>query len=189
MGLPIMHAIPWVVTLVALFLSAATDLKDRIVPNELVMLIAASGLALGLALRADQIWVSLLAAILVLGGLGVLAHYDLLGGGDVKLIAALTLLVPPERIGQLLIGIVLAGGLLGCVYLAARHMLRRRAVPQSDGAGPDRQASRFGRLVKQECARIEAGEPMPYALAVFVGAVSHVARELPQCCSAISCSL
>ena len=189
MGVSIMLAIPWVVSLLALCLCAVIDLRNRIIPDELVILIALSGLALSLTLRADQIWISVPAAMFVLVSLGVLAHFDLLGGGDVKLMAALTLLVPPEGIGSLLIGIVLAGGVLGCLYLAARHVLLGRAVPQGDRAGLDRPESRLGRLVRREYARIEAGEPMPYGLAILGGVVCYVARELPQCLSAISCSL
>ncbi len=188
MGVSLIHAIPWAVALGALYLSAATDLKERIVPNKFVAVIAASGVALTLAVRPDQLWISLLAAAGVLVGLGVLAHYDLVGGGDVKLISALTLLVPPERIGMLLVGIVLAGGLLGCAYFAARHVLEKRVAEQGDRRAFEPRASSLDRLVRDECARIAAGEPMPYALAVLAGAASYVARELPKCYSAISCS-
>ncbi len=184
-----MHALPWLVSLVALFVCAANDLKHRIIPNRWVLLIAASGLALTLALRPEQVWISLLAAAMILVGLGVLAHFDLIGGGDVKLISALTLLVPPAQIGALLILIALAGGVLGCLYFAARYRLQSAASPQVDRAGGSRPASRPQRLAARERARIAAGEPMPYALAVFGGLISYIARELPQCFSATSCSV
>jgi prepilin peptidase CpaA len=188
MGLHIMHALPWLVALVALFVCAANDLTHRIIPNRWVVLIAASGLALGLALRPELVWISLLAAAITLVGLGVLAHFDLIGGGDVKLISALTLFVPPERIGSLLMLIALAGGVLGCFYFAARFRLRR-AAPQVVRFDLDQPESRLQWLIKRECARIVSGEPMPYALAVLGGVVSYIARELPQCLSATSCSV
>jgi prepilin peptidase CpaA len=189
MGLHIMHALPWLVGLVALFACAANDLTHRIIPNRWVVLIAVSGLAQGLALRPELVWISLLAAAITLVGLGVLAHFDLIGGGDVKLISALTLLVSPEHIGSLLLLIALAGGVLACLYFAARYRLQRAAAPQADRPGLDRPASRLQRLVERERIRIASGEPMPYALAVFVGLVSYIARELPQCLSATSCSV
>jgi prepilin peptidase CpaA len=189
MGLNIMHALPWLVSLVALFVCAANDLKHRIIPNRWVVLIAASGLALALALRPEQVWISLLATAVILVGLGVLAHFDLIGGGDVKLISALTLLVPLEQIGSLLILIALAGGVLGCFYFAARYRLQRAPAPQNDPGGSGRPASRLQHLVARERARIAAGEHMPYALAIFGGLISYIARELPQCFSATSCSV
>ncbi len=184
-----MHALFWAISLVALCMSAATDLKERIVPNEFVGVIAACGLAIGLMLRPGEIWISVLAAIAVLVGFGVLAHFDVIGGGDVKLISAVTLLVPPERIGVLVAAITLAGGVLGCVYLVVRRRMESPAAPQADCPRGDPHTSRFGRLLREERARILAGEPMPYALAVFGGVVSYIARELPQCFSAISCSV
>jgi prepilin peptidase CpaA len=189
MGLHIMHALPWLVGLVALFVCAANDLTHRIIPNRWVVLIAASGLALGLALRPELVWISLPAAVLILVGFGVLAHFDLIGGGDAKLIGAVTLLVPPAQIGALLILIALAGGVLGCLYFAARYRLRMIAAPQADSGPLDRPASRLKSLVERERIRIASGEPMPYALAVFGGLVSYIARELPQCFSATSCSV
>jgi prepilin peptidase CpaA len=189
MSLNIMHALPWLVSLVALFFCAVTDLKHRIIPNRRVVLIAACGLALGLALRPEQVWISLLAAAIILVGLGVLAHFGLIGGGDVKLISALTLLVPPEQIGSLLILIALAGGVLGCLYFAARYGLQRAAALQDDRGGTSQSASPLGLLVEHERARIASGEPMPYALAVFGGLISYIVRELPLCFSATSCSV
>jgi prepilin peptidase CpaA len=189
MGLHIMHALPWLVSLVALFVCAASDLKCRIIPNRWVVLIAMCGLALSLALRPELVWISLPAAVLTLVGFGVLAHFDLIGGGDVKLISAVTLLVPPAQIGALLILIALAGGVLGCLYIAARYRLRMIATPQADRPGLDRQVGRLQRLVEREGIRIASGEPMPYALAVFGGLVSYIARELPHCFSATSCSV
>ena len=110
--------------LAVLTASAGTDLKERRIPNELAAAVAAVGLVQGLALRPGQVWLSLLVAFVVFCGLGVLSHYRIIGGGDLKLISAVTLLVPPERVGQLLIEIALAGGVLACIYLLAGYALR-----------------------------------------------------------------
>jgi prepilin peptidase CpaA len=189
MALLIMVAFLWSISLIALLLSATTDLRDRIIPNELVLLIAASGLAMGLITRPELLPVSLLAAFIVLMGLGVLSHFDVMGGGDVKLIAALSLLVAPQQIGSLLLGIMLAGGLLGGLYYVARHRLARRIAVPSDAGRAVRRNGRLSTLAESERARIAAGEPMPYALAITGGVLAHIASVMPQCFSGISCSL
>ncbi|MGA7323860.1 MAG: A24 family peptidase [Rhodomicrobium sp.] len=102
----------WAVSIAALFASAVTDLRERIIPNTIPLIIAACGLALSLQGGPWRIGMNVAAAITVFLALGFLAHYGFIGGGDVKLISAVTLLVPPERIGPLLIEIAIAGGLL-----------------------------------------------------------------------------
>ncbi len=187
----VFHAALWVLALTALLTSAWMDLKDRIIPNDLVILVGGSGLGLSLMLRPEQIWISLLVAVLALITLGVLAHYGMMGGGDVKLISATTLLVPPEHIGELMVLIALTGGLLSGVYLVGHWVLRRshpgRAAVSTEAAGG------HGRVpdswFSNEYLRIAAGQPMPYALAILGGMAVFIAGELLQCLSANFCSL
>jgi prepilin peptidase CpaA len=186
MPVHVLHGALWAVALAALTASAWTDLKDRIIPNELVGLAAASGLGLSLALRPDETWIGMLTATLMLFGLGVIAHHGIIGGGDVKLISAATLLVPPAHIGQLLAAIAIAGGVLSCAYLAARAALKRGHVRAAVPGGQNDQNA--GGWFSDECARIAAGGPMPYALAILGGVAGTVAGELPQCLSASFCS-
>jgi prepilin peptidase CpaA len=186
--LPI-YMISWPVILFLLAVSARMDLKDRIIPNELVAAVALVGLSQGFVARPGLVWLSLFAAIVVFCGLSILAHYKILGGGDMKLISAVTFLVPPDRVGQLLIEIVLAGGLLSCFYLAAQYGLKSQRAPQSatvDVASPE---SGQARMIKTERARIAAGDSLPYALAVLGGVLIYIAREFSQCFYAMFCSL
>ena len=90
--LPI-YMISWPAAFILLGISARTDLKDRIIPNELVVAIAAIGVAQALLARPGLVWLSLLAAAIVFCGLGILSHYKIIGGGDTKLISAVTFLV------------------------------------------------------------------------------------------------
>ena len=124
MSFVIIPKILWMISLAALLLSAATDLKERIIPNELVIAIALSGLLLCLTIRPGQICICLVASALVFLAMGVLCRYQALAGGDVKLMAAVTLLVPPGGVGELMAGIAVAGGLLSCLYLGASYMIR-----------------------------------------------------------------
>ncbi len=186
----VLHAVLWAVPVAALLASAWTDLKDRIIPNELVVLVALSGLGLGLLLRPDAIWISLLAAVLVLLVLGLAAHFGMMGGGDVKLISAATLLVPPGYIAQLIVFIALAGGLLSAGYFLARRMVGNRPVGRSLLSAEAAERDRWGPggWVSNERARIAAGGPMPYALAIVGGVAITLAGELSRCLSANFCS-
>jgi prepilin peptidase CpaA len=183
------HAVFWAIALMALLASTYTDVKDRIIPNELVGLAAGCGLALSLITRPELAWIGALAAVLALFALGTLAHHGLIGGGDVKMIAAVTLLFHPTQIGTLLLFIVMAGGVLSCIYIAARYALQKcqagqnylptAAVSHSD---TDRQGWLAG-----ECARIATGGPMPYGVAIFAGVAGLLARETPRCLPADFC--
>jgi prepilin peptidase CpaA len=153
--------------LACLLVAITTDLTDRIIPNRLVGVVLACSIALRLLSGPVPLLESLLGALAILVVLGMLASYDLLGWGDVKLIAAVSFAVPVHRVGALLLAITMAGGLLSLIYLAARGALRRAATATPEGAAP--QPGTLRRLLARESARIRANEPMPYALAVLGG--------------------
>jgi prepilin peptidase CpaA len=178
MSLPLfIQTISQPASLIVLGVSAGIDLRDRLIRNEFVIALAVIGLAQGLASRPGMIWLSALVAVIVFFGLGILAHFRIIGGGDLKLISAATLLVPPDRVGQLLIEIILAGGLLSCLYLAARYGLKSLPAFRSAAAKVDTSRSGFARMIRTECSRIAAGSPMPYALAVLGGVIIYTVIE------------
>lgn len=166
----------WSISLILLAVGAATDVKDRIIPNELVAGVAAIGLAEGLTARSGTVWLSLLIAVVSLFGLGLLSRWELIGGGDTKLVSAVTLLVPPGRVGQLLAQIVLAGGVVSCFYLAAHYRLK--GLPAAADHNRVAQGeSGWARAIRMERDRIAAGNSLPYALAVLGGVGIFIARE------------
>ena len=173
----------------ALLWGALTDLRLRIIPDRVSLLVAASGLIIAYFVRPADIYASLTAFALVFIAMCVLGYFDFVGGGDVKLVSAVTLLVPSSEVMNLLLAIALAGGLLSCTYLVARAWLKKDLAPPGDGPI----ATRWRWLdasdsLRQEGARIIAGEPMPYAFAILGGVVLHGARGLYQCHSAAFCS-
>ena len=172
----------WAGCLALVAASAITDLRNRIIPNRFVMLIGVAGIAFCIVSRPGFGWPSILIAFLVFLALGTLTHYKFLGGGDTKLITVLTLLVPPETVGMLLIDIMLAGGLLSATYLGACRALRK--VPQDAVA-----STAFNRFLYNERKRIISGKSVPYALAILVGLAFFMQNELHQCSFATSCSL
>ena len=189
---PPVSIVAWPASVLLLAFAAGTDVRDRRIPNKLVAAVCAVGLAQGLAVRPGLVWLSLLVAVAVFCGLGVLSHYRIIGGGDLKLISAVTFLVPPEHVGQLLIEIALAGGALACVYLGARFGLKNfDGLPESPfgAVGVARPESGLALAIKMERARIVAGDPLPYAVAVLGGVCIYIAKEFFQCFYAISCSL
>ncbi len=184
--LPIQMA-SWLATLVVLAISAGMDVRDRRIPNELVAAVAAIGLAQGLISRPGALWLSVVFAAAAFLGLGILSHHRIIGGGDVKLLSAVTLLVPPARVGQLLIDVALAGGVLSLLYLAAHFSLRTRSASPSGAAQVAGPVSGLALALRKERVRIADGGPMPYALAIFGGVFVYAARELPPCYFALSC--
>lgn len=191
MSLVLARAVLWAAVLAVLAVAAGIDLRRRIIPNETVALIAAGGVALSLLSRPGSTLFSLSIGVIVLLALLVVAHFNVLGAGDAKLIAATTLLVPPDRVALLLMAIALAGGLLSGVYLAAFHGLEHARAARRHGArsGSRHPAGSFAQLHRAGTARMRAGYSLPYALAVLGGVAFYLASELYQCSSGISCLL
>jgi len=113
---------------IALLCAAFSDLRKRTIANWLNAAIAIGAplfwWASGLALWPDvalQIGVAA-AAFALLAGLFAMGA---MGGGDVKLLTALALWVPPMLFVQLLIVMALVGGVLTIVF-SAWHIARRR---------------------------------------------------------------
>lgn len=114
-----------------LLLAAIGDLRTRTIPNRLNALIAV--LAPGYWLASDfAIWPDMalmlgVAFMLFLLFAGMFA-LGAMGGGDVKLIAALALWLPFPAVLTMLIAMALFGGLL-TILILIEHRLRRRPLP------------------------------------------------------------
>lgn len=172
----------WSVALVLLSFASLRDVRVRLIPNELVLSVTAIGLLAGAVDRPGTLWISFLFAFLLLIVLGTLGHYDVLGMGDAKMIAAVTLLAPLDRVPTLLLAIIMAGGVLSAVYLILNRVLKRRRR--------DRPANTaFARWLHRERVRIASGQSVPYGVAIFAGSAAYFIGELHQCLFATSCSL
>ena len=166
--------------LLALIAAAAKDLKDRIIPNGLVVFVVFIGLMLRFASESTSLESSVIGAGITFIVLAILAHRDFIGGGDAKLIAAATLLVPSDRIIPLLLDIALAGGLLSCFYLALLFIPKNTRQP----------AKRFLlSLFRKKRDGRTTNAPMPYAVAILGGVAACSLLEVLQCFNATSCLL
>ncbi len=155
--------------LAGLGVAAVTDLADRIIPNRVVLVVLCCGVGLRLISGPWPLLASVAGALVVLAVLSLPASYDLLGWGDVKLIAAVTFAQAADRMIALLLAVALAGGLLSCLYLAVRFVLRRMAARVGPAAPEASRGGAVCRLARLEGARMLANEPMPYAIAVLFG--------------------
>jgi Flp pilus assembly protein protease CpaA len=174
--------------LAGLAAASVTDIRERLIYNEIVVYVLAVGVALRLVSTPGSLWLSLAGALVLLVILGQFARFNVIGGGDAKLIAATMLLFPPQYDAELMTNIAVAGGVLSCVYLAARIALRRR-IPVRTGLRGKAPADQFGGVLGSEFAKITAGEPMPYALAILAGTILSIGNEAVRCISATSCLL
>jgi prepilin peptidase CpaA len=107
--------------------AAAMDWRSRIIPNWLNAAIALGAipfwLATGTPLWPDvAIHAAVAAAIFALFALAF--HLGMMGGGDVKMLAALALWLPPMAVVQLVLVMSLAGGALTLV-MVVRHRLSK----------------------------------------------------------------
>lgn len=123
----------WAVTLI---LGLATDLDQRILPNELTLPAIVVGLAYALSGRnplvGDEVVLALAAAVLIPAVLylpSIPFGAGAFGLGDVKFLAGMGLFVGGERaLGGTLFGLFVAGIVL-VVLLATRRIGRRSYVP------------------------------------------------------------
>ena len=145
-----------------LALAAVWDIAIRKIPNSLCLAVAClallqRGLSGGLPL-------ALLAALIVAGFAIVAWFFGFLGGGDVKLLTAVTLLVPPARAPLLIASIAIAGGLLSVLYLLLSIL-----PPPAHGTRP---VATLWRVLRAERWRIRRRRSLPYACAIASGVLA-----------------
>jgi prepilin peptidase CpaA len=109
-----------------LLVAAAGDIRARIIPNKLNIVIALLApldwWALGASGDAMLIHIAVAAAALAL--FGALFAAGMMGGGDVKLITALALWLPAMTMLNMLVWMAIGGGVLTIIMLIV-HALRR----------------------------------------------------------------
>lgn len=122
--------------------AAVSDARRYLIPNAASLLLVGLFAAFAIFSPSD---ISVLGH--VLAGAAAFAvgaglfYGGLMGGGDVKLLAAATLWAGPAHAADLLLVTALAGGLLGMGMLLARRLARRAApAPSGDAAATAMQA-------------------------------------------------
>ena len=150
------------IAVLALLCAALWDVAARLIPNRLSVITLVCGL--GLRAQAGDLLPGLLAG----GGVFVFGFaiwwFGLLGGGDVKLLAAAATVTAPMHAFDLVLLTAILGGVLAGFFLAGRRLLRGRP------AGP-RPAGLMARVLRVESWRIRRGGPLPYGVAISGAAI------------------
>jgi prepilin peptidase CpaA len=148
----------WLVALfcAALIAAALEDVLRLRVSNIIVLaVIATAGVAVGLAGWSPALWQNLLVFIVLLAGGTLLFASGMVGGADVKLLAAVGLWMDLERALILLPAVFISGGVLALFALLPRLLLRRaNGLPLR-----------------------ERTKGVPYAVAIAVGALLVIAFQ------------
>jgi len=116
-----------------LLVAGYTDIISRTIPNPLNLMIALLApfywIATGIGLWPDLAWQIGLAALVfaIFAGFNAIG---MIGGGDVKLLGALALWVPPGALLSVLFVMALAGGLLAIAYIIRMRIVRNAPRPE-----------------------------------------------------------
>jgi prepilin peptidase CpaA len=164
--MPLASVVPLLAAIALLSAAALHDAAFRTIPNQL-----AAALALcGLALRASSgnLPGAIIAALIVFVAAAFCWRRGWMGGGDVKLLGATALLVPPGHVPMMLASVAIAGGALTLPYLAARRRLPPPALA--------RPTAWHARILRAERWRLRRGGPLPYAVAIAAGAGIAIAQ-------------
>jgi leader peptidase (prepilin peptidase)/N-methyltransferase len=127
LGLDLLSALALILALIAL---AGTDLEHRLLPNAIVGPAALVGFALSVLDSPERLWLYLVSALAVAGGLFALAfaYPGGMGMGDVKMGGMLGSFLGPYAALAVFLG-ALCGAITGGLLMAAGKMQRRHALP------------------------------------------------------------
>lgn len=156
-----LHTIVLFAAATALLFAAAHDVAVRTVPNTVSLIVAAAGL--GLHALDGQLLPALFAGGMVFAGTWYCWRRGWLGGGDVKLLTACVLLVPPGSVLELVLSTAIAGGVLALSYVALARLLPGGATRRPTGL--------VRRVWRAERRRIHRGLSLPYSCAIAAGAL------------------
>ena len=164
-----LHSIVLFAAATALLFAAAHDVAVRTVPNLVPLIVAAVGLGSN---ALDGHFISaLFSGGAVFAGTWYCWRRGWIGGGDVKLLSACALLVPPALVPELILGTALAGGVLALCYVFLARLLPVETTPRP--AGLPR------RVWRVERRRIHRGLSLPYACAIVAGVSLTLISPVP----------
>jgi len=176
-GPALLHLILLLAAATALLFAAVHDVAVRTVPNLVSLVVAATGL--GLSVLAGQLVPALFGGALVFSGCWYCWRHGWIGGGDVKLLSACTLLVPPAAVPELVLATAIAGGVLALLYLALGAALKATFARRLPGRTAPRPTSLLKRIWRAEGRRIRRRLSLPYACAISAGVLLTLYDPLP----------
>lgn len=153
-----------------LLFAALHDMIARTVPNWVAGLLALVGF--GGRVMGNNLLIGLAAATSVFVVAAICWRRGWLGGADVKLMGAATLVLPPGLVLPFIVAMAVSGSVLAALYLAAGWLARRARQPRKgtpiQGAHV-RPSGLLARAARVELWRMRRGGPLPYACAIAAG--------------------
>lgn len=175
----------WAGSLIVLVSAVYFDVKERRIPNRLIvlsLLIFPALVVLSNGFSFDILKAHLLAALIVFSVGLVFWLTGWMGAGDVKLLGVLGILFPLHQAGILLINVALAGLVLaGVIWPAVRYLRdaarRRRARSTSleldDSVAMEVAAEQLETQTETRTeVQIETKRGLPYAVAIAAGGIT-----------------
>ena len=150
---------------VLLLVAAWCDVATRTIPDGISVALAAMGLVARSFDGLGPPAFSFLTALALFAAFLVLHARGFIGGGDIKLIAALAMGFPPLTTLDFLVATVMAGGVLGMLYLWLRLLPEPAPLVPRPRAWPPR------RILALERRRVSGRGPLPYAVAIAAGGI------------------
>jgi prepilin peptidase CpaA len=152
----------------ALLFAALHDIAFRTIPDWVPAGLAAGGVLL--RLQDGRLPAGLGCGLTVFALTALCWRRGWLGGGDVKLLGATAILLPPALVPGFVASVGVSGGVLALLYLALERLL------PAPGAYGVRARSLVGRILAVECRRIRRRTSLPYATAISGAALLMLVR-------------
>ena len=150
----------------ALAVASLHDIGFRTVPDWLSAMLAADGILL--RLLDHHLPTGLSCGLAVFALAAFCWRRGWIGGGDVKLLGATAILVPPAVVPGFILAVSLAGGILALLYLLLERIIPAPRLHHS--------ASLLRRVLIVECRRIRRRTSLPYATAISAAALLMLAK-------------
>lgn len=145
--------------LVGVAFAALHDFSVRTVPNWVSVAVFACGFIL--RLHEGTLKFGLIAALAFFFLTVLCWRFGLMGGGDVKMLTAAAILLPPLHTPLLLSGTAVCGGVLALIYFFAGWLVKPPHRPRPAGF--------VARILRCEQRRLSRRGPLPYAVAIAAG--------------------
>jgi prepilin peptidase CpaA len=153
----VLVALPMLVAAIALAGAAFADIRHLLIPDRFALTIIAAFAVAAIGRPWDETGLAVLTGAAVFGGGAMMFARGWLGGGDVKLLAAVALWAGPGGLPGLLQWTAFAGAVLSAVTL----LRLRRRTPR-------------GWALQAPLAA-----PMPFGVAIAAGGLAMFAARLP----------
>ena len=160
-------ALDRVLLIVLLGFAAWRDILTRTIPDTVSIALVIVGCLARLVYGWEALALSLLVGVVVFVILLPFCSRGLIGGADLKLLASLAVGLPPPTSLQLITAVTMAGGGLAAIYIVLNKVVVARTSVISPAG---RVNSVFRRIASVECWRIRRSAPLPYGIAIAIGA-------------------